>query len=256
VNWGDATSHDIDILSSWVDSGQALLLGLLALAGFAFVRKLSGWDTVLRREIYLCGWVTLALVAYLSTAHPTFSRYYVVAIPFLAVPAAVGLYHVGSTLVSSEKPWRSLALIAVVFAVGVGHALYTDRDSTTWQRYIDLTKKVEEVTPKGAPIFADEHVYFLMNITPPFGMEFSYSHKLQLPPKQEALLHIISADELKARVQKGDFATLETCNDDLADQWQLGRAFNHEADVGDCYVYWEVNREAQFEKDKKAKPKS
>lgn len=256
VNWGDATSHDIDILSSWVDSGQALILGLLALAGIAFVRKLSGWDTVLRREIYLCGWMTIALVAYLSTAHPTFSRYYVVAIPFMAVPAAIGLYHVGSTLISAEKPSRSLLIAGIVFAVGIGHTLYTDRDSTNWQRYIDIAKKVEQVTAKGAPILADEQVYFLMNIAPPSGMEFSYSHKIQLSPKQEALLHIISADELKVRVQKGDFATLETCSDDLADQWQLGRAYNHEADIGDCYVYWDVNREAHFEQDKKVKPKS
>jgi hypothetical protein len=256
INWGDATSHDIDILSSWVDSGQALLLGLLALAGFAFIRKLSAWDIPLRREFYLCGWTSLALVAYLSTAHPTFSRYYVVAIPFMAVPAAVGLYHVGSTLISASKPALSLGAVALLFAVAIGHTLYTDRDSATWQRYIDLTKKVEEVTAKGAPIFADEHVYFLMNIAPPSGMEFSYSHKIQLSPKQEALLHIISAGELKKQVQKGAFATVETCSDDLVDDWDLGRAFNHEADVGDCYVFWDVNHEAHFETEKRLKPKA
>lgn len=255
VNWGDAASHDVDILSSWVDSGQALLLGLLGLAGIAFIRKQSGWDTPLRREFYLSGWISLALIAYLSTAHPTFSRYYVVAIPFMAVPAAVGLYHVGSTLVSGDKPVVSLMGIGILFAVAIGHSLYSDRDGTTWKRYEDLTKKVEEVTAKGAPIFADEHIYFLMNIAPPSGMEFSYSHKLQLPPEQEARLHIISADELKDRVQKGAFATFETCNDDLVDQWDLGRAFNHRADIGDCYVFWEVNREAHFEQDKKTKPK-
>ena len=66
----------------------------------------------------------------------------------------------------------------------------------------------------------------------------------------------ISADELKVKVQKGDYATLETCNDDIVDQWDLGRAFNHRADVGDCYVFWEVNREAHFERDKKPKAKS
>ena len=251
VNWGDANTHDIDILSSWVDSGQALITGLLALAGFAFLRRSSNWETVLRRELYLCGLITLSLIAYISTAHPTFSRYFVVAIPFMAVLAAIGLYHVGSTLVSAEKPFWSVAAVLVIFAVGIGHALYVDRESVSWKRYEDLTKKVLEVTPKGAPVFADEHVYFLMNIAPPPGLEFSYSHKLQLSPKEEAEFHILSADELKQQVQKGQYVTLETCSDDLVDDWQLGRAFNHQAEIGDCYVYWDVNREAHFERDKK-----
>ncbi len=255
VNWGDANSHDIDILSSWVDSGQALLMGLLGLAGVAFIRKGSGWETSLRREFYLCGWITLALVAYISTAHPTFTRYFVVAIPFLAVLSAVGVYHVGVTLVSASKPSLSLSAIALLFAVGIGHTLYVDRDNTSWKRYEELTKKVQEVTAKGGPLLADEHVYFLMNIAPPSGMEFSYAHKLQLSPKEEARLHIISEEELKQRVQKGAFATFETCNDDFVDNWELGRAFNHRADISDCYVFWDVNREAHFERDKKPKPK-
>ena len=109
---------------------------------------------------------------------------------------------------------------------------------------------MEEVTPKGAPLFADEHVYFLMNIAPPPGMEFSYSHKLQLPPEQASKLHIISEAQLKQQVQKGQYATLETCSDDRVDDWDLGRAFNHRAELADCYVFWEVNREAHFERDK------
>ncbi len=251
VNWGDATAHDIDVLSSWVDSGQALLTGLLALAGLAYVARRSDWRKPLRHELYLCGWITLAMVAYISTAHPTFSRYFLIAIPFMAVPAAVGVFYVGSTLVSAERPYLSAGAVLLLFGVGLGHTLYVDRDSATWKRYQDITDKVKEVTAKDAPLFADELVYFLTNRTPPPGMEFSYSHKLQLSAKEEAEYHIVSADELKAQVQKGKFATFQTCNDDLVDDWQLGRAFNHRADIADCYVFWEVNHEAHFERDKK-----
>ena len=39
VDWADAIPHDIDVLTGWLESSQALLLGLLGLAGLVYVIK-------------------------------------------------------------------------------------------------------------------------------------------------------------------------------------------------------------------------
>jgi hypothetical protein len=41
--WPETTRHDLEILTSWIDNGQALLLGLLALGGLIYVVRQSGW---------------------------------------------------------------------------------------------------------------------------------------------------------------------------------------------------------------------
>ncbi len=45
------------VLSSWIDSSHALLLGLLALAGLVFAIK-NELDRRWRAELYLCYWLT------------------------------------------------------------------------------------------------------------------------------------------------------------------------------------------------------
>jgi hypothetical protein len=73
-------------------------------------------------------------------------------------------------------------------------------------------------------------------------MEFSYSHKLRLPPEQERLYHIISEDELKRAVQAGRFYTVETCKDDVIETFDLDNLFPNSKDVGDCTVYWGMGK--------------
>ncbi len=193
----------------------------------------------MRRELFLCGWLSLALIAYLSTAHPTFGRYYIVVIPFLCVLAAPGLHFAGSRLFSEDKPLWPASALALLAVLSVFRALFNDRDSATWQRYEEVAAKVSSVTPASAKLFADEQVYFLLKRTPPPGMEFSYSHKLQLPPREEAALHIISEKELEKQVKAGVFPTLETCNDDRIDDWDLPNLYKQRSDIADCSVFWD-----------------
>ena len=246
VNWGDAVSHDIDVLSSWVDSGQTLFLFFLTLAGLWFVSKKSGWSLRIRREFYLCGWLAASLVAYISTAHPTFNRYFVICIPFLAVLAAPGVFAVGSRLVSPTRPFWPAVTVALIFAIALGRDLFNGRDGGSWQRYGKIADKVSQVTSRHARLFADEPVYFLLRWTPPSGMEFSYSHKLELPADQETKLHIISQKELQAQVKKGVYATLETCDDDRIDDWSLDKIYKQRADLEDCTVFWDFNPAAKI----------
>lgn len=238
VDWKGATPHDVDVLSAWLSDAQSLLLGLLAVAGLLFIRKAGEWNSPRRQEFYLCAWLAGALTLYIATAHPTFQRYFVFVIPFASVLAAAGLYWAGSRLHSPVCPLLPSSIVISLIALSLGRALFDDRDSTTWQDYEAISKKVDEVTAPGAPLYADELVYFLTKRQPPFGMEFSYDHKLELPRAQEGLYHVISQKELDAQVKAGKFATVQNCNDDTIDEMKATQLFPNKADIKDCTIFW------------------
>ncbi len=238
MNWKGATPHDVTALSGWLNSTQALAMGLLGIAGALFVRRASGWDRRSRAEFYLAGWLSLALTAYIATAHPTFERYFLFVAPFLTILACVGLYFVGSRLGSPDRPRSPAIIVSLLLCLAIAKEEFDSRDSTTWQDYQKIANKVEQVTRPGGTIFADELVYFLLQRTPPSGLEFSYSHKLDLPPREAAFFHVISEANLAREIKAGKFDTAQSCNDDEMDRLGLEKAYTHKADVRDCTVFW------------------
>ena len=238
VNWSGATPHDVDVLSAWLVSSQSLFMGLFGIAGVVFVSKKAGWDRARRAEFLLCFWLAAALTAYIATAHPTFERYFLFAVPFFAILAAMGFYDVSSRLLGPDRPrWPAAAFLLIV-TLALGRTLFDERDAVTWYDYQAIAQKVAEVTPSNSRLYADELVYFLLHRTPPSGMEFSYAHKLELPVAEEKLFHIVSDKELAAEVKAGVFDTVQSCNDDTIDKLGLDQLFAHKADVIDCSVYW------------------
>lgn len=238
VNWTGAMEHDIKVFSGWLDSTQVLLLGLLAAAGALFLMKKQEWTREQRAEFALAGWLAAALLVYISTAHPTFERYYIFALPFLALLAAAGLYQMGPRLSGLADPGWPALLVCALITLALGKDVLNDWGNARWSDSEQVAAKVQAVTPRGAMLYADEQVYFLLHWPPPAGMEFSYSHSLELPPAQERLFHIISENELVRQIAAGRFDTVETCNDDLIDKYKLTGRFRQEADVGDCSVFW------------------
>jgi hypothetical protein len=238
VKWNGATAHDVDVLSAWLDSAQALLMGSLATAGVWFLKKRKDWDRDCRREFFLCAWLAIILIVYIATAHPTFQRYFVFAAPFVSAVAALGLFSVGSRLSSPDRPLGPALLVIILVTLSLARRLFNDRDSVTWHDYEEIARKVDHVTPPNGRLYADELVYFLTQRPPPSGLEFSYAHKLDLPPPQQALYHVISQRELNEQVKAGKFDTVQTCNDDLIDELNLGNLFPHRADVRDCSIFW------------------
>ncbi len=238
VNWSGATVHDVDVLSSWLMDSQTLFLGLLAVFGFYYLLRRSTWPGVIRRQFYLALWVAIALIVYIATAHPTFGRYFVFAIPFLSVLAATGLYGIAVRLCDSDSPLWPTSLLILLVVLGYARFLFDQRDSTTWMDYEKIAQKVKEVTPKNGLIFADEQVYFVLKRIPPPGMEFSYSHELELPPAQERLYHIISYKEIASEIKSGKFSTAESCSDDHIDKMHLYDSFANNQDIKDCTVFW------------------
>jgi len=244
VGWEDAVPHDLEVIASAVDSASALILGLLALAGLMFTMK-SAQDRRWRQELYLCGWLALALGLHISTAHPTFEMYFTLIVPFLGILAAVGFYEVSTRLATRSRPFWPVFALTVLLCVGLAKTLYDRRDDYTWRDLEQVAGKVDQVTPRQALILADEHIYFLTRRAPPSGTEFSDSQKLNLPAALALSLHIVPRAELAKRVQARMFNTVETCNDEDDDRFKvlgLPRVYAQKSVVHDCSIFWDIIR--------------
>lgn len=239
VDWDGTTAQNLDVISAWLESSQALLLGLLAVIGYVYIAADSGWDRTRRAEFYLCGWLGVAEGLYLCTPQPTFQRYFLLVTPFFAIPAAVGLYAIGSRVLSARRPfWPALAL-AVVLVLGLAKSLYEEKDRYRWPDFERMAQKVREVTPPGGTLAADEIIYFLLHRVPPVGFEYADTHKLDLPAPREAALHIIPTAQLDKGLKSGMYFTISTCDDDdRIDDLGLKKLYPHEADFDGCYVFW------------------
>jgi hypothetical protein len=237
--WPETTQHDLEVLTSWIDSGQALLIGLLAVSGLVYIARRSQWPAATKAEFYLCGWLAAALAAEVGRAHPTFARYFLLAVPFLAILAAVGLYAIASRVFEPDKPLWAVLPLVVLLVFGLSKSLYDRRDVGGWSAYERLAKKVDDVTPRDALLYANEPIYFLTRRVPPPGLELYYTHKLDLGPKENALVHIIPASELKRQVQSGIFATAYSCDDDEISDFGLQNLYKQRVDMEDCSIFWD-----------------
>ena len=238
--WPDTTRHDLEVLTSWIDSGQALMLGLLAVAGLVYIARRSQWPATMKAEFYLCAWLAVALSAEVGRAHPTFPRYFVLAVPFLAILATVGLYAIASRALEPDQPRWAVVAVSVIMLLGLGKALY-DRDQVAdhWDSYERVAKKVDEVTPRDALLFADEPIYFLTQRVPPPGLELTNSHKVDLGPAENALLHILTEADVKRQVQSGMFATAYSCDEDDISDYGLAHLYRQRLDMENCSIFWD-----------------
>jgi 4-amino-4-deoxy-L-arabinose transferase-like glycosyltransferase len=237
--WPETTRHDLEILTSWIDSGQALTLGLLALSGVIYVARRSGWPPELKAEFYLCAWLAAGITAEVGRAHPTFAQYFLLIVPFLAILATVGLYAIGSRVLEPDRPAWPVALFTALLIFGLANAVYSRREDVTWARYERLSRKIDSVTPPNVPVFANEPIYFLTKRVPPSGYELDYSHKVDLPPAERAALHLLTEADVKNQVQSGMFATAYSCEQDEIDDLGMKKVYNRRMDVGDCVIFWD-----------------
>ncbi len=240
VDWPGATRHNFEVLIAWIDSSQALALALLAALGALFVAK-SDWDRARRAEFYLCGWLAVATAAELCIARPTFQRYFLFVVPFLAILASAGFYAVILRMHNPDRPLWPVLLLTVLTVLGLSKSFYDRRDVYSWRDMEDVGRKVNEVTPARGTLWADEQIYFVTRRRPPSGMELADSHKLELlPAKLAASLHIVPKSELDRRVKAGEFDTVATFEDaDVMDELGLPKTYAKKASVGDCDIFWD-----------------
>ncbi len=237
--WPHTTRHDLETLTAWIDSGQGLVLGLLAAFGLIFIVRRAAWTRELKAEFYLCAWLAAGLGAEVGRAHPTFPQYFLLTIPFLAILAVAGIYALASRVLEVDRSRWPMALVSALFVLGLGKSLYEDRTSNNWGMFQRLADKIEQVTPRDARVFADEPIYFLTKRTPPSGLELHYSHKVHLPAGEAAMLHILTEDEVKGLVQTGKFATAYTCEDDEITEYGLKELYGQSVKMEDCTIFWD-----------------
>ena len=243
VDWPGATSHDLDVFSSWINDAQNLVLILLALAGLRYLRREAWpegvpWDPQRRAELWLCVWLPAAVALQNATAHPTFRQYFLWMIPFLAVLASLGFYWVTSRLDSPERWRRGLAVLWVMMLLGLGRGLFDSIDSYSWQQLEATARKVEQVTPKDAALLAPEQIYFLTHRPMEPGLEFGFTAKLDLGAARNAQFHILPRKEIDSQLKAGRFATAVVCHDDdrvsEVDGWKI---YKEKDDIGECTVF-------------------
>jgi 4-amino-4-deoxy-L-arabinose transferase-like glycosyltransferase len=241
VDWDNAIQHDLEVLTAWVDSTEALLLALLAAAGVLFTVK-SRQDRRWRQELVLCCWLAAALALYISTAHPTFERYFLLIVPFLGILASVGFYEIASRLDPGGRRFWPVVVLTVLLCLGLTREIYQRRDSYTWSDLEEVANQVDQVTAPRAPLLADEQIYFLTRRSPPSGLEFPDSQKLNLPPAVAALMHIVPRAEFAKRVQAGMFDTVETCDDEDDQRFTilgLSQVYSRKVVVQNCKIFWD-----------------
>jgi 4-amino-4-deoxy-L-arabinose transferase-like glycosyltransferase len=241
VEWDDASIHNLGEVLSWGNSSQGVLLVLLAAAGILFIRK-NPPNSRLKRELYLCGALALIIGAYLLTARPTFTRYFLLTVPFLAIPAAYGLYEITERLATPPRPWLAATILCLLTAYGLGDSLFSERDDMMWKDIAQTANKVSEVTPPNAVLLADEMVYFLLHRTPISGTELEDSHKLTLSDAEAKALHVLPRPKLDLMIKAHRFDTVEMCDDDEITRLSLATLYAKSAKVGgsgDCQVFWQ-----------------
>ncbi len=240
ADWPNAGKQNLDVATSWMNNYEAVVLIGLACLGLTYIVKRSNWAGGKKREFHLCVWMIVAESAYLCIPRPTFGRYYLFVIPFLAIFASVGLYAIASLIGSLRMPWRYPAILAMVATVAFVKYSVDDANDYSWRDLEKVARKVDAVTPAQAPLLADEQVYFLTRRMPPPGNEYMDSHKLDLPDAKAAAMHVISMPKLKQEVTEGRFATVAICNDkDKVDGLGLPGRYRQQAEESDCSIFWD-----------------
>lgn len=241
VDWAGATTHDIDVLSYWIQDSQELILIGLAVAGWLAVRR-EEWAAKRRAEFYLASWLVAGVFAQNALAHPTFPQYFIFAVPFLALLASAGFYKLVLRLNLANQPERSAAVLCCFMLASLGRGIFQGRDYESWQVLMAAAQKVNQVTPAHALVMTQEPIYFLSGREVPYGMEFDFAHKLDLGPQRNALFHIVPRAELDRQIKAGRFATAALCDDDdqIANikQWNV---YSQKFEKGDCTVFWQPN---------------
>jgi len=241
VSWPGATAHDIGVASDWMNSSPDLLLVLLAVAGFFFIRK-NGFDAPRRAEFRLCLWLSLAIGAQNLLAHPTFPMYFVFMIPFLTVLAVVGFRALAERLENPGSPLAAAMVLVVITAVCLSTSIY-ENYSYTWPELEEVAAKVRQVTPMDAALWAPEHIYFLSGWPVPTGMEHANAHKLQLSPAESAVLHVLPKAEVDRQIKAGAFSTAVVCeDDDQVNAMKEWKVYSQTAVIQDCTVFWQVEK--------------
>jgi hypothetical protein len=192
------------------------LLGFLVGAGLLFLSARHDWNAERIAEFQLCAWLAGALAIYLAIPRPTYRQYFILTLPFFSILASAGIYALGTRIWPQGRPARLVLAIAAVLALGLAQALYQFRPGlrSYWPDVEKLSRRMERVTPRNAPLYAREAIYFVTRRLPPAGSENPFAPALDLPPRLAASLRITPQSQLDEWLASGKFATAWLDSDD------------------------------------------
>ena len=70
-------------------------------------------------------------------------------------------------MVAPDRPFWPAAMLCILACLGFGKSLYDNRVDYVWREAEEIARKVDQVTPPGGMIFADELTYFVSRRPPP-----------------------------------------------------------------------------------------
>jgi hypothetical protein len=241
----EARHHEVDVLSSWIDSGQALVLLLLASIGALSIVSRSLWTDRLRKELLLCVLLVLGFAVFSSIPYPTFDQYYVFAIPFLAILSAAGMYAIGVRTSTTNRHTLIAAAICAVYFLGLGSSVRRNPNfyaEKYWPGLDRIADEVNRVTPAGQAVYSDDaNLYVASHRLPPSGVENVYAPDARISAQHAAALHVMLLPEIKTAVESGEFASVVTCITlHRLDTARMQQLFANREDFRDqrCSLFW------------------
>lgn len=87
-------------------------------------------------------------------------------------------------------------------------------------------------------LFADERIYFLTRRTPPPGMEWRGTRKIDLPMAEAVAAHVLPEAERIRLVRMGAVDTFETCSPVDLVSFQPDPVYREKFEMNGCFAYW------------------
>jgi len=125
-----------------------------------------------------------------------------------------GLAYIVSQFARPMQPRWPVVLVSSILAISLARDLYDDWDGAPWWgRLSNIARKLDQVVPRSAPVFADESIYFLTRRTPPSGMEHDRFAQASTETRDGKAAAIFPKAELTKQIAAGRFAAVASCED-------------------------------------------
>jgi 4-amino-4-deoxy-L-arabinose transferase-like glycosyltransferase len=239
--------QNVDVLGGWLNSAPGVLLALLGLLGLLYARGRSGWQGAWRHELTLCAWLAAALLVSSAAVQPSWEQYLILAIPFAAVLASVGVCAIGASDLTA--PRQRIWLVALATAPFFFYPFQVARwlfhgNRTPWIELQDVVRQIHLVTPENGLVWASEVEYAAASLIPPSGLENHFAFRVSAPAAQAESLHIVTKQQVDDWLRQGRFDTACNCQGpERIASLDLAHVYTEQITIGPCVVFW--NRAAR-----------
>ena len=208
VPFTDPTALQVETLTGWVRSPQAVLLIALCGVGLLALWRQGTRGQRLPMELSLCAALACGLALFAAIAHPpAHTVYFVIASPFVAVLGSYAACSVGRDVAAQ----RLIACaVAAVFVLGLMIPFYRERMwRSDWARIERFAAEVSRVTPADGEFYTTfPFIYVAARRAPPAGTENFWASEMTLPRERFEALGVLPIDDVTAAIRSGRYRSL------------------------------------------------